>query len=145
MTVKVNYENGDSIATRFNGTIEEATTYYVGKNFNIGVVSDNLQKCNSIEVIEEESEQTTHFKAREQEFKNSYMVKAQDGQYVIMQKDFYFSEVLNDYQDYWTLYKPYKTLKSAMSALKKLVDQHFPANYFTTSNSIDDFIKSMVQ
>jgi hypothetical protein len=88
---------------------------------------------------------TINSKEREQEVKNSYIVKAQDGQYVIMQKDFYFSEALNDYQDYWTLYKPYKTLKSAMSALKKLVDQHFPANYFTPDNNIDDFIKSMVQ
>lgn len=84
-------------------------------------------------------------KAREQEIKNSYIVKAQDGQYVIMQKDFYFSEVLNDYQDYWTLYKPYKTLRSAISALKKIVVQHFPANHFTHDNSIDDFIKAMLQ
>lgn len=143
MTVKVNYANGDRITTRFNGTIEEATAYYVGGIFNIGVVSDNLQKCNSIEVIEEKSERTM-LKAREEEVKNSYMVKSQDGQYVIMQKDFYFSELLNEYQDYWTLYKPYKTLKSAISALKKIVAQHFPANYFT-NNSLDDFIKSMVQ
>lgn len=144
MTVKVNYANGDNTTTRFNGTVHEATSYYVGKVFNIGVVSDNLQECISIEVVESESEQKTHLKAREQEIMNSYLVKPQDGQYVIMQKDFYFSEVLNDYQDYWTLYKPYKTLKSAISALKKLVDQHFPANYFA-NNSIDDFIKSMVQ
>ena len=72
------------------------------------------------------------------------MVKAQDGQYAIMHKDFYFSETLNDYQDYWTLYKPYKTLKGAISALKKTVVQHFPANYFTQDNSIDDFIKAML-
>jgi len=144
MTVKVNYKNGDSITTRFNGTIQEATAYYVGEIFNIGVVSDNLQRCNSVEIVEEESDRTM-LKEREEEIKNSYMVKSQDGQYVIMQKDFYFSEVLNDYQDYWTLYKPYKTLKGAISALKKLVDQHFPANYFTTIHSIDDFIKSMVQ
>lgn len=83
-------------------------------------------------------------KAREQKIKNNYMVKAQDGQYVIMQKDSYFSEVLNDYQDYWTLYKPYKTLKGAISALKKIVVQHFPANYFTQDNSLDDFIKAML-
>lgn len=143
MTVKVNYENGDSITTRFNGTIQEATAYYVGNIFNIGVVTDNLQECNSVEVIEDEG--AIGLESREQEIKNSYLVKPQDGQYVIMQKDFYFSEVLNDYQDYWTLYKPYKTLKSAISALKKLVDQHFPANYFTPANSIDDFIKSMIQ
>ncbi|ASN67512.1 hypothetical protein 10S2_4 [uncultured Caudovirales phage] len=145
MTIKVNYANGDNTTTRFNGTVQEATAYYVGKVFNIGIVSDNLQKCNSIEVVEGESEQTTHFKAREQEIKNSYLVKPQDEQYVIMQKDFYFSEVLNDYQEYWTLYRPYKTLKGAISALKKIVDQHFPEKYFTPDNSIDDFIKSMVQ
>jgi len=88
---------------------------------------------------------TINLKAREQEVKNSYMVKFQDGQYALIQKDFYFSEVLNDYQDYWALYKPYKTMKGAISALKKLVNQHFPANYFTVNNSIDDFIKTMLR
>lgn len=145
MTIKVNYANGDSRTTRFNGTIEEATAYYVGEVFNIGVVSDNLQECNSIEVIKDESERAVYLKAREEEIKNSYIVKSQDGQYALMQKDFYFSEALNDYQDYWTLYKPYKTLKSAISALKKIVDQHFPANYFTPDNTIDDFIRTMIQ
>ena len=144
MTIKVNYENGDSTTTRFNGTIQEATAYYVGKIFNIGVVSDNLQKCNFVEIVEEESDQTM-LKEREQKIKNNYMVKAQDGQYVIIQKDSYFSEALNDYQYYWTLYKTYKTLKGAISALKKLVSQHFPANYFTLDNNIDDFIKDMLQ
>lgn len=51
MTIKVNYSNGDSITTRFSGTVQEAIDYYVGKVFNIGVVSDDLQKCNSIEII----------------------------------------------------------------------------------------------
>lgn len=143
MTIKVNYENGDSTTTRFSGTIQEATAYYVGNIFNIGVVSDNLQECISVEVIEDEG--TIGLESREQEIKNSYTVKAQDGQYVIMQKDFYFSEALNDYKDYWTLYKPYKTLKGAISALKKIVVQHFPANHFTQDNSIDDFIKDMLQ
>jgi len=92
MTIKVNYANGDSITTRFNGTIEEATAYYVGEVFNIGVVSDNLQECNSIEVINDESERAIYLKAREGEIKNSYVVKSQDGQYALMQKDFYFSE-----------------------------------------------------
>ena len=145
MTIKVNYENGDSTTTRFNGTIQEATAYYVGKVFNIGVASDNLQECNSIEIVKDESEQAIYLKAREEEIKNSYMVKSQNGQYAIMQKDFYFSEGLNDYQGYWTLYKPYKTLKGAISALEKIVAQHFPANYFTHGNSIDDFIKAMLQ
>ncbi|WP_024294996.1 hypothetical protein [Lacrimispora indolis] len=105
MTIKVNYANGDNTTTRFNGTVQEATAYYVGKVFNIGIVSDNLQKCNSVEIVEEESDRNM-LKEREEEIKNSYMVKSQDGQYVIMQKDFYFSELLNEYQDYWTLYKP---------------------------------------
>ncbi len=141
MTIKVNYENGDSTTTSFNGTLQEAIAYYEGNISNIGAVSDNLQRCNSIEVIEDEF---IRLKKREEEVKNSYRVKSQNGQYVIMRKDFYFSEVLSDYQDYWTLYKPYKTLKGAISALKKIVAQHFPANHFTQDDSIDDFIKAMI-
>lgn len=31
--------------------------YYIGKTFNIGVVSDDLQKCVGIEVLEDDSNQ----------------------------------------------------------------------------------------
>ena len=30
------FENGNSIKTQFNGTLEEAQAYYVGKKFNFG-------------------------------------------------------------------------------------------------------------
>lgn len=49
--IEINYQNGDSISTKFNGTFQEAQFYYVGKVFNIGTVSDNLQKCVSIRLL----------------------------------------------------------------------------------------------
>ena len=55
LTLKINYENGDSRHTRINATPEEARSYYIGKIFNIGIVSDNLQKCTSIEILEDDS------------------------------------------------------------------------------------------
>jgi hypothetical protein len=51
ITVKCHYEDGDTTTTRFNGTMEEATQYYVGNVFNIGTVTDNLQKCVKIEEV----------------------------------------------------------------------------------------------
>jgi hypothetical protein len=53
MTVKVNYANGDYEYTRINATPAEVQAYYIGKTFNIGSVSDNLQKCTSIEIMED--------------------------------------------------------------------------------------------
>lgn len=53
MTVKINYQNGDFEYTRINATPDEARAYYVGKVFNIGSVSDNLQRCTSIEIMED--------------------------------------------------------------------------------------------
>ena len=55
LTIKINYENGDSSHTRINATPEEAKAYYVGKIFNIGVSSDNLQKCISVDILEDDS------------------------------------------------------------------------------------------
>lgn len=54
LTLKINYENGDHSHTRINATPEEAKAYYIGKIFNIGIVSDNLQKCTSIEILEDD-------------------------------------------------------------------------------------------
>ena len=84
------------------------------------------------------------FKTRENEIKNSYTIKVADGEFILMQKDFYFSDAFNDYQDYWKIYKPYKTLGGAISGLKKLVAQHFPADYFK-HNDINDIVKTMIQ
>lgn len=55
LTLKINYENGDHSYTRMNATPEEAKTYYIGSVFNLGIVSDNLQKCTSIEILEDDS------------------------------------------------------------------------------------------
>ena len=54
LTLKINYENGDCSHTRINATPEEAKAYYIGKIFNIGIVSDDLQKCTSIEILEDD-------------------------------------------------------------------------------------------
>ena len=53
LTVKVNFADGDEIITRINATFAEAEAYYVGKIFNTGSVRDNLQKCISIEYLED--------------------------------------------------------------------------------------------
>ena len=57
LTLKIKYANGDINLTRMNATVEEAKAYYIGKTFNIGVVSDDLQKCVGIEVLEDNSNQ----------------------------------------------------------------------------------------
>ena len=57
VTLKIKYANGDINLTRMNATVKEAKAYYIGKTFNIGVVSDDLQKCVGIEVLEDNSNQ----------------------------------------------------------------------------------------
>ena len=50
--IKVNFENGDHLITGFNGTMKEATSYYVGKQFNIGNNDqDRMVKATTIERI----------------------------------------------------------------------------------------------
>lgn len=51
-TVKVIFENGNSITTRINGTVEEIKDYYaIGTPFNIGSVDDDIQKVKSLEFL----------------------------------------------------------------------------------------------
>jgi hypothetical protein len=50
ITVTCHYADGDTTTTRFNGTPGDARAYFVGQTFNIGSVSDNLQKCVSITI-----------------------------------------------------------------------------------------------
>lgn len=50
-TVKVIYENGDSMITKINGTEEDIKAYYIGKVFNIGTVEDLLVKAVSVEFL----------------------------------------------------------------------------------------------
>jgi hypothetical protein len=52
ITVKAIFADGDSITTRINATEQEARAYYVGKKFNTGSVSDNMQTCVDLEVLE---------------------------------------------------------------------------------------------
>ena len=52
LVLEVSYANGDTCVTRFNATFEEALQYYLGKTFNIGLVGDNLQKCVSLRLLD---------------------------------------------------------------------------------------------
>ena len=51
ITVKCTYSNGDTITTRFNGTLQEAEAYFLNKTFNIGSVADDMQRCIKVEQI----------------------------------------------------------------------------------------------
>lgn len=48
---KIGFENGDSFETGFNGTLDEARRYYLGRVFNLGAVDDDMQRCNSVEQL----------------------------------------------------------------------------------------------
>ena len=50
-TVKVIYDNGDSVITKINGTESEIKAYYIGKVFNIGTTKDLLVKAVSVEFL----------------------------------------------------------------------------------------------
>lgn len=50
--IKATFENGDAIITQINGTEEEILKYYLNRTFNIGSVSDNMQKCVSVEFLD---------------------------------------------------------------------------------------------
>ncbi len=52
LTIKVNFSDGDSLVTRFNGSAEEASAYYVGQTFNTGSVSDHMVRCTDIEILD---------------------------------------------------------------------------------------------
>ena len=47
--VKCTYTNGDTVTTRFNGTLQEAEAYFLNQVFNIGTVYDNIQRCIKVE------------------------------------------------------------------------------------------------
>lgn len=51
IAVKVYLENGDSFATNFNGTPEDAHKYYDGATLNMGTDKDDLQKVAKIEIL----------------------------------------------------------------------------------------------
>ena len=43
--ITVTYSTGDKIATSINGTVQTIMTYYLGKYFNIGTVSDKMARA----------------------------------------------------------------------------------------------------
>jgi hypothetical protein len=51
-TIKVTYDNGDSIITNINGTESEIRNYYIGNIFNIGTCEDCLVKAVSVKFLE---------------------------------------------------------------------------------------------
>lgn len=51
---KVTFDNGDSLVTRLNGTIEDARKYYIGTVFNLGVVDDDMHRCVKVEEISDQ-------------------------------------------------------------------------------------------
>lgn len=51
ITIKVYFEDGNNLTTRFNGTFEEVKSYYVGNRFNFGVVEDKMVKCIAVDDI----------------------------------------------------------------------------------------------
>lgn len=55
VTVKAIFENGDSLTSGFNGTLEDANRYYLGKRFNLTMDFDNgpeiVVRCVRVEEI----------------------------------------------------------------------------------------------
>lgn len=52
----ITFENGDHFSTGFNGGLEAAKAYYLGRIFNLGTDRDDLQRCNCVEPILSEQE-----------------------------------------------------------------------------------------
>lgn len=58
-SAKITYSNGDVITTSINGTDENIKKYFkVGKIFNIGNVTDNLQSVVKCEIIDSQISET---------------------------------------------------------------------------------------
>lgn len=54
LTLKVVFSDGDYLITRFNGTKQEAETYYLNRSFNVGATTDAMKKCIETDFLEEE-------------------------------------------------------------------------------------------
>jgi hypothetical protein len=50
-TIKATFTNGESIITKINATNSEAKAYYLDNFFNLGSVTDNMQKCIKCEIL----------------------------------------------------------------------------------------------
>lgn len=51
VTIKATFDDGNSIVTRINCTIEEASAYYLGRMFNLGTVNDDMRCCVAVEEV----------------------------------------------------------------------------------------------
>jgi hypothetical protein len=54
-TIRVTFEDGNSLVTAINGTHDEIRQYYIGQTFNLGREDDHLTKAVSVEFLEEKS------------------------------------------------------------------------------------------
>lgn len=50
-TIKITYDNGDSIIANINGTESEIKDYYIGKVFHIRTCKDCFVKAVSVEFL----------------------------------------------------------------------------------------------
>lgn len=50
IAIKCYYEDGNTITTNINGTIEDAKKYFLGQYVNIGHITDNIQQCIRVEL-----------------------------------------------------------------------------------------------
>lgn len=54
MHAKATFENGKTIETDINGSVDSVSNYYqVGRVFNLGSVGDNMQKLIALELYED--------------------------------------------------------------------------------------------
>jgi hypothetical protein len=51
ITVKVTFDNGDFLFSTINGDLESAKKYYLGNEFNLGSVEDNMTTAIKVEQI----------------------------------------------------------------------------------------------
>lgn len=51
IAIKCTYENGQTITTNINGTLEDGKKYFLNKLINIGHIEDNMQRCINVEEI----------------------------------------------------------------------------------------------
>lgn len=54
LILKVVFSDGDYVITPFNGTKQEAETYFLDRNFSVGTEVDAMKKCIEIDFLEEE-------------------------------------------------------------------------------------------
>ncbi len=49
ISVKVTFQNGNSLTTSINTDLQGAKDYYINKFFNLGSVDDDMQKAVKVE------------------------------------------------------------------------------------------------